>query len=1160
MKESTPDRILVVDDDPTVCDVMTLTLQNSGLYAVGFTSAHNALESLKNHEWDLVLTDIYMKEMNGLDFLREIKMLYSDMPVIVITAYASVKTALEAVKNGAEDYLIKPHDIKVLHHRVSKTLDVYRKHSKMIAYQEEMDRKLYESEMNYRTLADNANDGICIINNKEKIIYGNSRLSEITGYDKDELQNKKMEDIIHKDDLEKSRERFKNILAGLSRPEQFESVLLKKDGAVCQVEVTASRTVWKGETAGLGIVRDISKRKQVEEKVSFERDQFLAIFEKSEEAIYVIDPETYIILYSNNVLDKTFGKLAGKICYEALQGLDSPCPFCTNDKIFGENEGKTHIWEHHNKKSARWYRYIDRAITWPDGRIVRYEMAIDITERKIAEERLSNRLRYERAITDCSRLLLKNTNPDEAFTSTLKNLLSVTKASRVYIFENFEDEKDGLCTRQVYEVCAPGVKSEINNPELQHFPYKNGIMRWESELSEGRPVAGIVDTFPESEQDILKSQDIQSILILPVFSGDTWRGFIGFDDVESKREWIYDDINLLRTVAHMSGQYTERIKIENQLKEAHDVLEERVKERTKELDDMNKKLRLEIQERMMAVTALQESEEKFSSVVKTASSAIITTDTNGRIVFWNKAAEEIFGYNENEAADKVISDLVPAKYFHGSKNRIKGLNRYYETNVSGNTIEISAVDKSGIEFPVQMSLAQWKMSDGTYYTSIMSDITERKKAEEIIIKEHAKQEKLLLYKSIIAEISFMLNSDDPLYLNIIYLLNKLLLMLKVENINFCFFDPSYEKVFYQNVDINEEETKCKSELRRIPPEKFNDTPFILEHLKNGENYLFSNLNDLDEKERGFFEKEDIQSAIFAPINISETIAGMAIIANSYLYKWEPEVIELFRTIVEIIANALVRNYNVYAKLEAEKKQTQAVQLAEKASRLASLGTLTAGIAHEINQPLTVIKASADEALFFKDTKQELSSDEIYDNFKTITEQTSRIDDIISHLRMMVKQEKVKKIDRMDLNSILKRAVSLLEKQLLLLKIDLQLDLDETLPDTGGHLVQMEEVIINIVNNAAQAFDLISKENKKIIISTSCDSKSCVLAISDNGPGISDENMNNIFEPLFSTKSEQKGMGLGLALTKNIIESFNGTISASNCETGGAQFTVTLPVY
>lgn len=110
-----------------------------------------------------------------------------------------------------------------------------------------------------------------------------------------------------------------------------------------------------------------------------------AILDGISEVIYISDPETYELLYVNEAFIKNWGDATGEKCYQAIQNLDSPCSFCTNHIIFSE-EVDTHIWEFQNQVTKAWYRCIDKAIDWPDGRRVRYEMAIDITRQKEIEQ------------------------------------------------------------------------------------------------------------------------------------------------------------------------------------------------------------------------------------------------------------------------------------------------------------------------------------------------------------------------------------------------------------------------------------------------------------------------------------------------------------------------------------------------------------------------------------------------------------------------------------------------------------------------------------------------------------------------------------------------------------------------------------------------------
>lgn len=181
-----------------------------------------------------------------------------------------------------------------------------------------------------------------------------------------------------------------------------------------------------------------------------------------------------------------------------------------------------------------------------------------IIDQKRMEEDLRVRLRYEEGLAKCSQFLLVDTDVENPLTEVLGQLLCVSDVSRVYIFENFKDELDGLCMRQINEVCASGVVSKSDNPVLQHCPYKEGFDRWREELFQGRSIGGTVATFHAGERAVLQSQDILSILVLPIWVEGRWYGFIGFDDTKQARQWSDNDIRLLRTASEIIGAYLDR--------------------------------------------------------------------------------------------------------------------------------------------------------------------------------------------------------------------------------------------------------------------------------------------------------------------------------------------------------------------------------------------------------------------------------------------------------------------------------------------------------------------------------------------------------------------------------------------------------------------------
>ena len=235
------------------------------------------------------------------------------------------------------------------------------------------------------------------------------------------------------------------------------------------------------------------------------------------------------------------------------------------------------------------------------------------------------RVEYEDALKKLSSVLLHETDVDAGMNKVLEYLRFVSDAKRVYIFENFSHPELGLCMRQRYEVCAEGVQSEINNSDLQKVSYHPAFTRWYDMLSAGKHVSGFVKNFPESEQQVLAAQQIQSILIIPIMTYTGFYGFIGFDETDFKREWGEGNIQLLYTAAEHIGSFLERKKSEQEMSEAQKLLnmvikdlERKVRQRTselqytqKKLQELNTTLEQKVNDRTDEVTALLKEKEDF---------------------------------------------------------------------------------------------------------------------------------------------------------------------------------------------------------------------------------------------------------------------------------------------------------------------------------------------------------------------------------------------------------------------------------------------------------------------------------------------------------------------------------------------------------------------
>jgi len=250
------------------------------------------------------------------------------------------------------------------------------------------EENLRKSEERYRTLIEAAQEGVVV--SKEGIqIFVNNNFAEMFGYDNpEELMGKENLMVVHPNDRRRVSEINRMRSLGEPVPGRYEFKGLRKDGKTIDIAVAVTQTTYFGERADIAFLMDISDRKKAQEAIESEKAKFHDMLDSITEIIYVADPETYEVLYVNKALEDALGRdPVGSICYKEFQNLDSPCEFCTNHIILGK-KGEPHYWEFHNAILDKNYRIVDRIIQWPDGRDVRFEFAMDITDLKIAEEEL----------------------------------------------------------------------------------------------------------------------------------------------------------------------------------------------------------------------------------------------------------------------------------------------------------------------------------------------------------------------------------------------------------------------------------------------------------------------------------------------------------------------------------------------------------------------------------------------------------------------------------------------------------------------------------------------------------------------------------------------------------------------------------------------------
>ncbi len=234
----------------------------------------------------------------------------------------------------------------------------------------------------------------------------------------------------------------------------------------------------------------------------------------------------------------------GHPCYTAF-GLESylGVPLTVSGKRFGTLNFSS------SKPRAEQFAAFDK-----DFFLLMGQWVGSLLERRQSESALVRRDAILSAVSFTAQKLLASLEWENSIEEILAQLGAATAASRVYIFQNQPTLRDGQWfTDQRYEWVAEGIKPEIDNPDLQNLNLSEAFPRWVAELSEGRPISGVVRTFPDSERDVLEAQDIISIVVLPIIVNGQWWGFIGFDECLGERIWDALELDLLRAVASDLG-------------------------------------------------------------------------------------------------------------------------------------------------------------------------------------------------------------------------------------------------------------------------------------------------------------------------------------------------------------------------------------------------------------------------------------------------------------------------------------------------------------------------------------------------------------------------------------------------------------------------------
>jgi PAS domain S-box-containing protein len=258
-------------------------------------------------------------------------------------------------------------------------------------------------------------------------------------------------------------------------------------------------------------------------------------------------------------------------------------------------------------------------------------------------------------------------------------------------------------------------------------------------------------------------------------------------------------------------------------------------------------------------------------------------------------------------------------------------------------------------------------------------------------------------------------------------------------------------------------------------------------------------------------------------------------------------------VVEVVGTHI----DVTERKQAEEARLEAQNKLAHANRVATIGQLTASIAHEVNQPVGALVTNAHAALRLL-RAQPPDPDHVCEALDDIIKDGRRVSDVIDRIRAMVKRKPMRR-EPLDLNEVITETVALTRGEMLRNRIALETQLASDLPQIRGDRVQIQQVIMNLVMNGVEAMSTVDISTRRLQIGTGADPGNIVqVTICDSGPPLAPECIERFFEAFYSTKPS--GTGIGLSICRSIVEAHDGTIWATANSDKGVTFHVSLPIW
>jgi len=947
-----------------------------------------------------------------------------------------------------------------------------------------------------RLLVDQSLDGIVVLDVDAKVVEANQRFAEMLGYTLEEVYE------LHTWDWDKDYPHEQILEMGRNVNEKglhLETRHTRKDGSVIDVDISINGTMCGGQKLIFCVCRDITERKQAEEALQVEKNKLQSVIDALADGFSIMDRD-YNIIYQNEPSKRIWGERLGGKCYRVYEGREEVCDRCPVEKAF--KDSKSHTAERRTvtpSGEVAFWENTANPIRDAHGEIVScIEIGRDITERKQAEETLQ-----------------AEKNKLQSLIDAMEDGLTIQDRSYNIIYQN-ESLKE-ILGDYVGEKC------------YRAYAHKDKVC----------DVCPLAMAFRDG-----KSHSVEKEVTLPSGKVAFWEPTA--NPIRDAKGKIVSCLEIIRDI-------TERKKQEQAL-----------------ADELT-------QRRLLINKSLD---------------GIVVLDVDAKVVEANQRFAEMLGYTLKEVRELHTWDWD--KNFPPEEILEMGRN----VDEKGLHLETKHTRKDGSVIDVDISISGIMYGGQKLIFCIQRDVTERKRAEEALKNSEEGYRELA---DSITEVFFAM--DEHLSYTYWNKASEILTGVRAEDA----LGKSLLEIFPDTPETRRAEKVYRAVLKTQKSQTFvNDFDI------DGRHYIFEigaypSRGGISVFARDITERKKMEEAIkhaaeewretFDSITDAISIhdrdhkilrANKAFadifhkkpsqILGRYCYELhkgekpilgcphkqtlatkEPAEAEFYESNLGKYLHEstspifdekgeVVGTVHITRDVTEQKQQNERLMMAD---RLASIGELAAGTAHELNNPLTSVIGFS-QLLMERDIP-----DDIREDMNLIYNEAQRAANVTKNLLAFArKHAPVKQLSQ--INNIIEDVLKLRAYEHKVNGIEVERQLAPDLPEIRVDYFQMQQVLLNIIINA-EHFMTEAHNRGTLTITTKKQNSTVRISIADDGPGISPENLRRIFDPFFTTKEAGKGTGLGLSICHGIVAEHGGQIYARNQQGKGATIFIELPI-